>query len=152
MKTLAFKNILAAVTLGSAAIASLTAVNAQETTVTTTAAPATAATSTTQTTETNTAGTITSFTPGSSQIVVRSSTGAPATYTYSKKTTFVDASGNVVNYETIKAGEPTTVYYTTENGQPVVSKVVVQRTVAAPVAPVTKTETTETTTTTTSKK
>ena len=38
----------------------------------------------------------------------------------------MDASGNVVNYETIKAGEPTTVYYTTVDGQPVVSKVVVQ--------------------------
>ena len=50
------------------------------------------------------------------------------TYSYSKKTTFVDSAGNVVNYETIKAGEPTTVYYTTVEGQPVVSKVVVNRT------------------------
>ena len=68
--------------------------------------------------------------------------------THSKKTTFVDASGNVINYESIKAGEPTTVYYTTVDGQPVVSKVVVRRTVPATVS---KTETTETTTTTTSK-
>ena len=60
----------------------------------------------------------------------------------------MDASGNVVDYQTIKAGEPTTVYYTTVDGQPVVSKVVVQRT--APVS-VSKTETTETTTTTSSK-
>ena len=71
------------------------------------------------------------------------------TYSYSKKTTFVDAAGNVVEASTIKTGEPTTVYYTTVDGQPVVSKVVVQRT--APAA-VTKTETSETTTTTTSGK
>ncbi len=132
--------------LGLFSLASLASVRAQDTVVTTTQPTAT---TTTQTTETNSEGTISSFTPGSSQIVVKTSTGAPATYTYSKKTTFVDASGNVVNYESIKEGEPTTVYYSTVEGQPVVSKVVVHRT--AP-ATVTKTETTETTTTTTSKK
>ena len=133
-------------------LASLASVHAQETivttqpsTVTTTTQPTT---TTTQTTETNSAGTISSFTPGTSQIVVKTASGAPATYTYSKKTTFVDASGNVVNYETIKAGEPTTVYYSTVDGQPVVSKVVVNRTAPASVS---KTETSETTTTTTSK-
>ena len=146
-------HVFAAVGLFS--LASLTAVHAQETvvttqptTVTTTTQP-TATTTTTQTTETNSEGTISAFTPGSSQIVVKTSTGTPATYTYSKKTTFVDAAGNVVNYESIKEGEPTTVYYSTVDGQPVVSKVVVHRT--APAA-VTKTETTETTTTTTTKK
>ena len=88
------------------------------------------------------------ITPGSSLIIVTTASG-PMTYNYTKTTTFVDAAGNPVTYETIKAGEPTTVYYTTMNGQPVVSRVVVNRTVAAPV---TKTETTETTTTTTTKK
>ncbi len=143
-------SFVTAATLGLISLAPLASVRAQETVVTT--QPSTVTTTqpvatTTQTTEVNSAGTITSFTPGSSQIVMKTSTGTPATYTYSKKTTFVDASGNVINYETIKAGEPTTVYYTTVNGQPVVSKVVVNRTVPA----VTKTETTETTTTTTSK-
>ncbi len=138
--------------VGLFSLASLASVNAQETivttqpsTVTTTTQPTT---TTTQTTATNAAGTISSFTPGTSQIVVKTSSGTPMTYTYSKKTTFVDASGNVVNYETIKAGEPTTVYYTTVDGQTVVSKVVVNRTVPATVS---KTETTETTTTTTTK-
>ncbi len=144
-------HLFTAAALGLISLAPLASVRAQETAVTTQPSTVTTTqplTTTTQTTETNSAGTITSFTPGSSQIVVRTSTGAPATYTYSKKTTFVDASGNVINYETIKAGEPTTVYYTTVDGQPVVSKVVVNRTATVPV---TKTETTETTTTTTSK-
>ncbi len=144
-------HLFTAATIGLVSLAPLASVCAQQTVVTTQPTTVTTTqptTTTTQTTETNSAGTITSFTPGSSQIVVRTSTGAPATYTYSKKTTFVDASGNVINYETIKAGEPTTVYYTTVDGQPVVSKVVVNRTATVPV---TKTETTETTTTTTSK-
>ncbi len=131
------------------------AVNAQ-TTVTTTngnavvTSPVTATTTTTA--STTNVGTIESFTPGTSQIIVRGTTGAPVTYGYSKTTTFVDEAGNVVSSETIRPGAPTTVYYTTENGQPVVSKVVVRH--AAIAAPVTTrtTETTETTTTTTGHK
>ncbi len=145
------KNHLFLATLGLCALAPVTAVHAQQTVVTT-QQPTTVTTvqqpaAVVQTTETNTAGTVTSFTPGSSQIVVKTASG-PATYNYTKKTTFVDASGNVVSYESIKAGDPTTVYYSTVDGQPIVSKVVVNRT--APAA-VTKTETTETTTTTTTK-
>ena len=141
------KTHLFAATVGLFALAPLA--SAQQTVVTT-QQPATVTTvqqpaAVVQTTETNMAGTVTSFTPGSSQIVVKTASG-PATYNYTKKTTFVDASGNVVSYESIKAGDPTTVYYTTVDGQPVVSRVVVNRT--AP-ATVTKTETTETTTTTT---
>lgn len=144
-----FKPLLAVAALS---LAPLFALHAQTSVTTTTTGSDLGAASTTTTQTTNAEGTIQTFTPGSSQIVVRGSTGAPVTYAYSKKTTFVDADGNVVNYETIKGGEPTTVYYTTENGQQVVSKVVVRR--AAPVAPaaVTKTETSETTTTTTTKK
>jgi hypothetical protein len=120
-------------------------------TVVTTTAPTTATATTTTTAATTAAGTITEFTPGS-QIVVRSSSGGPATYSISKSTTFVDEAGNAVSYETIRPGTPTTVYYATEAGRPVVSKVVVQKT--AVVAPVrtTTTETTETTTTTTTRK
>lgn len=122
---------------------------AQETVVTAVQPQAIApAATTTTTSSTTTAGTIQSFTPGTSQIIVRSSTGSPVTYTYSKKTTFVDAAGNVLSTETIRPGEPTTVYYALEGGQPVVSRVVVNRTVA-PVAPVAQTQRTETTTTTT---
>ena len=141
-----FKSAFVAAAFGALALAPLAVVHAQEATKTTTSVSADG-TAVTQTTTSE--GTIQEFTPGQSRIIVKSASG-PAPYAYSKKTTFVDASGNVVNSETIKAGEPTTVYYTTENGQPVVSKVVVHRTVEA-VRPVTKTETTETTTTTVTK-
>ena len=140
-----FKSAFVAAAFGALTLTPLAVVHAQETVTTTTAASG-AGTTVSQTTS---EGTVQEFTPGSSRIIVKSSSG-PATYTYSKKTTFVDSAGNVINYETIKAGEPTTVYYTMEAGQPVVSKVVVNRTVT-PVAPVTRTETSETTTTTTSK-
>lgn len=125
-------------------------VRAQETVVTAVqpVAVVPAAAATTTTTSTTTAGTIQSFTPGTSQIIVRSSTGSPVTYTYSKQTTFVDAAGNVLSTETIRPGEPTTVYYALEGGQPVVSRVVVNRTVT-PAVPVTHTQRVETTTTTT---
>ncbi len=145
MKTQSFRKLLASAAIGAITLTPLALVHAQ-TTVTTTeaAAPVTATATTVQTT--NSAGTIQEFTPGSSRIIVKTATGSPVTYSYSKKTTFVDSTGNVVDYQTIKSGEPTTVYYTTENGEPVVSKVVVNRTVAP--AAVTKTETSESTTTT----
>lgn len=140
--------------LSVAACAAAVNLRAQETVVTTTAQPevvAPAATTATTTTSTTTAGTIQSFTPGSSQVILRTTTGSPVTYTYSKKTTFVDSAGNVVSAETIRPGEPTTVYYAMEAGQPVVSRIVVNRTVT-PVAPVTQTQHIETTTTTTHSK
>ena len=139
--------------LSVAACAAAVNLRAQETVISTTAQPevvAPAATTATTTTSTTTAGTIQSFTPGSSQVIVRTSTGAPVTYTYSKKTTFVDAAGNVVSAETIRPGEPTTVYYAMEAGQPVVSRIVVNRTVT-PAAPVTQSRTETTTTTTRAK-
>lgn len=150
-----------ALSLAACAAAAVT-VQAQETVVTSSAAVAPATTESTTTTTTNTAGTIEEFTPASSRIIVRSSSG-PVSYTYSKRTTFVDDAGNVVSSETIRPGIPTTVYYATEAGQPVVSRVVVHRrsevvapttstTVVEPAAPVTHTERTETTTTTTGKK
>lgn len=144
MKTSSIKPLLAVAAL---TLTPFLALHAQTNVVTTTTGADTAVASTTTTASTNSEGTIQEFTPGASRIVVKTSTGSPMTYSYSKKTTFVDADGNVVNYESIKTGDPTTVYYTTENGQPVVSKVVVRRAVVP--AAVTKTETTETTTTTT---
>ena len=121
--------------------------HAQGTVVTT--APAATAT-TTATTTTTAAGTISEFTPGS-QIVMKTSSGGPASYSVSKSTTFVDTEGNTVSYETIRPGTPTTVYYVMESGRPVVSKVVVQKTAVAVPARTTTTETTETTSTTTRK-
>ena len=85
---------------GLLALSPLASVHAQETVVTTqqpsTVTTVQPATTTTQTTETNMAGTFTSVTPGSSQIVVKTSSG-PMTYNYTKRTTFVDAAGNTVS-------------------------------------------------------
>ncbi len=147
MKTYSFKDVLTAAAFGALTLAPLAAVHAQDAVKTTTSVSADGTTSS-STTTTNTAGTIQEFTPGSSRMIVKTTTGSPMTYSYSKSTTFVDAAGNTVEATSIKAGEPTTVYYSTVDGQPVVSKVVVTRT--APAA-VTKTETSETTTTTSSK-
>lgn len=139
-----------ALTLG-AAPSFLTA----QTTVVTTAAPAVPVPAATTVTETTTsAGTVTEFAPTANRIIVRTSAGAPATYSVTKQTTYVDEAGNVVRAETIRPGAPTTVYYTTVAGVPTVSKVVVTRaaaaapTVVVPAARTTTTETTETTTTT----
>ena len=148
MKSLSFQNVVAVAAFGALTFTPLAFAQAQDAVKTTTSVAADGSTST-ATTTTNTAGTIQQFTPGGTTMIVKTSTGAPVTYAYSKQTTFVDAAGNVVDATTIRSGEPTTVYYTTVEGQPVVSKVVVQR--AAPAA-VSKTETTETTTTTTTGK
>ena len=132
-----------------------------QTTVVTTAAPATTAATATTTETTTTAGTISEFAPTSNQIIVRTSAGAPATYSVTKQTTYVDEAGNVVSAETIRPGVPTKVYYTTVAGVPTVSKVVVTKTTAAavpapvivaPAARTTTTETTSTETTTTTRK
>ncbi len=166
MKTRSASTRIALVAVSALAFAPLVLLHAQETAVTTSTAT-NGATASTSVQSTTTAGTIQEFTPGSSRLVVRTSSGSPVTYAYSKRTTFVDGAGNTVSSETIKSGEPTTVYYTMEAGQPVVSRVVVQRTVATapvttttevqptavavPAVPVTHTEKTETTTTTTGK-
>jgi hypothetical protein len=72
-------------------------------------------------------GTVTQVDPSSSTIILRSeSAAAPTRYTYSKKTTFIDESGNTITYEAIQ-NRPVTVYYTKDGDQMVVSRVVVNR-------------------------
>ena len=150
-----------ALSLGAAVAPSL--LRAQSTVVTTAAPAAPATTVVTAAPEaTLTAGTVTEFAPTANQIIVRTSAGAPATYSVTKQTTYVDEAGNVVSAETIRPGVPTKVYYTTVAGVPTVSKVVVTKTTAATAAPApvvvvpaartTTTETSETTTTTTTRK
>ncbi|MFN2376280.1 MAG: hypothetical protein ABR538_07065 [Candidatus Binatia bacterium] len=99
------------------------------------AAPAPSAAETVTTSKTTTySGTVAEVNPSSSTIILKSeSSPAPVTYTYSKETTFVDAQGNVVTYETIK-NSPVTVEYTTEGGVTVVRKVI-QTAPAAVVVP-----------------
>ncbi len=81
---------------------------------------------------TTSAGTISEF--GTGAMVIRSETSpAPIRYTYSNATTYVDETGAPVAIETVKTGLPVTVYYTNVGGQMVAERVIVRRTVAAPV-------------------
>lgn len=82
--------------------------------------------------------------PASSEIVVTSpASPEPVRYSFTKTTTFVDAQGNAVTYESIQPNAPARIYYTRVGDRLVVSKFVVQ-----PATPVIE-ETTTTTTTTT---
>lgn len=86
-----------------------------------------AETVTTETT-TSSSGTFTELTPGA--IVIKSeTTPEPLPYTFTKTTTYVDENGNPVAIDTVKSGEPMTVYYTQTGNDRVASKVVIKRTV-----------------------
>jgi hypothetical protein len=94
-----------------------------------------------QTTTTTTySGTVSEISPSTSTIVVKSeSSPAPVTYKFTKTTTWVDASGNVITSEQVR-NSPVTVHYAKEGDSMVVTKVVASK-------PSTTKETTTTTTT-----
>ncbi len=80
---------------------------------------------TTTTTEKTTTyrGVVSEVNPSSSTIILRSEgASAPRTYTYNKETVFVDPTGKVVSYDTIK-DSPVTVSYRTEGDRMIVTKV-----------------------------
>ncbi len=80
---------------------------------------------TTTTTEKTTTyrGVVSEVNPSASTIILRSEgSSAPRTYTYNKETVFVDPTGKVVSYDTIK-DEPVTVSYRTEGDRMIVTKV-----------------------------
>ena len=78
----------------------------------------------TTTSETTYRGTVSEINPN--QIIVKSDTGSPTTYTVTNKTTYVDADGNVVTRESI-ARQPVTVYYSKDGDTTTVTKVQVTR-------------------------
>jgi hypothetical protein len=79
---------------------------------------------TTKTETTTYTGTVSEVDPTASTIILRSETSpAPVTYKYTKETSFVDASGKVVTYETIR-NSPVRVEYSTVGGETVVRRVV----------------------------
>jgi hypothetical protein len=79
----------------------------------------------TTTTTTTTQGTISQGgSPGT--IVIKSSESA-APITVTKTTTYVDENGNPVKVETVKSGEPVTVYYDESGGKATATKVVVKK-------------------------
>ena len=98
-----------------------------------------------QTETTTSAGTISEFSPQT--IVVKTENSIePVRYTYSKTTTYVDEAGNPVSMETVKSGLPVTIYYVKDGDNLVASKVIVRKTVVAPVTHVQDSTTTTTTT------
>ena len=94
----------------------------------------------TTTTTTTYSGTVTDVAPSSSTIIVRSPEETPQTYTFTKKTVFLDPSGNVVSAEVMR-GKPVTVYYEKDGDQMIVSKVVVSQPVPGVSERTTTTET-----------
>jgi len=87
-----------------------------------------AQTTTTTETTTSTSGVFSGLTPKT--IVIKTTTTPdPVPYTYTKTTTYVDENGNPVSIDTVKSGEPMTVYYTQEGDARVASKVVIKRSV-----------------------
>ncbi len=85
-------------------------------------------------------GVVSEVNPTASTILLTSeTTSAPTTYTYNKKTVFVDSQGKVVTYETLK-DSPVTISYVQDGDRMIVTKVTTT-------GPQVRKETTTTTTT-----
>ena len=130
------------------AIALTTAFAQTSSTTTTTTDPATAVTSSSSmTTSTKTidgSGTITTYTPGSDYLSLRTETSSdPVKYYYTKSTTIVDPEGKTVEWSMIKPDMPVKYTYVKEGDRMVVTKI----TLTKPVSYYEKKETTTTTTT-----
>ncbi len=120
----------------------------KETTTSTTGATGTTDVSASTSTSTSTldgTGTITTYSPGTDYIQMRSeSSSSPMKYYYSKSTTVVDPTGASVDMSLLRPDMPVKYTYVKEGDRMVVSKITVQK----PLAEIRK-ETTTTTTTTT---
>lgn len=145
-------------TVGAVSAVALSTAFAQSSSTTTTVNPSTTtgvSTSTTSgttglsasTTSTSTldgTGTITTYTPGSDYISMRTETGtAPTKYYYTKSTTIVDPEGKTVEWSMLKPDMPVKYTYVKEGDRMVISKV----TLTKPISYYEKTDTTTTTTT-----
>ncbi len=130
---------------GAAGAVALSTAFAQETAVTTTTAGGgVSATTSTSTSSLNGTGTVTTYTPGSDYISMRTESSAePVKYYYTKSTTVVDPEGRSVEWSAIRPNMPVTYTYVKEGDRMVVSKV----TLTKPLSYYEK-ETTTTTTTT----
>jgi hypothetical protein len=86
----------------------------------------------TTTSSTTYSGTVSSLSPTSKTIILKSeSAPEPSQYVLSEKTTFVDPAGNIVSREAVQ-NQPVTIYTEKQGDQMVVTKVVTQKTVSAP--------------------
>jgi hypothetical protein len=69
-------------------------------------------------------GTISQVDPSAQTIMLKTETAtSPMTITYTPQTTFVDAQGNVVSYQSI-LNSPVRVEYSTEGGRTIVKRVI----------------------------
>ena len=132
---------------GAVSAIALTTAFAQTSTTTTTTDPATAVTSssssTTSTSTVDGSGTITTYTPGSDYISLRTETStSPVKYYYTKSTTIVDPEGKTVEWSMLKPNMPVKYTYVKEGDRMVISRI----TLTKPVSYYEKTTTTTTTT------
>ena len=105
------------------------------------------ATTSTSTSTLDGTGTITTYTPGTEYVEMRTeTTKTPVKYYYTKNTTVVDSTGAAVDMSLLRSDLPVSYSYVKEGDRMVVSKITVQK----PLAEIRKV--TETTTTTTTKK
>ncbi len=130
--------------IGAVSVVAFSTAFAQTSSTTTTTAGDTAVSATTSTSSLDGSGTITTYTPGSDYIQMRTTTSTePTKYYYSKSTTVVDPTGAAVDMALLRPDMPVKYTYVKEGDRMVISKITVQK----PVAEITK-ETTTTTTTT----
>ena len=136
--------LLAAGAVSAIALTTAFAQTSQTSTTTTTDPATTLTSSSTSTSTMDASGTITTYTPGSDYISVRTETSSsPVKYYYTKSTTIVDPEGKTVEWSMIKPDMPVKYTYVKEGDRMVVTKI----TLTKPVSYYEKKETTTTTTT-----
>jgi len=129
---------------GTACAAALSLALAQESSTTTTTAGTTGVSTTTSTSTLDGTGTITTYTPGSDYIALRTEASAePVKYYYTKNTTIVDPEGKTVEWSMLRPDMPVRYTYVREGDRMVISKI----TLTKPVSYYEKKTTTTTTTT-----
>ena len=137
--------LLAAGAVSAIALTTAFAQTSATTTTTTNPAVTSSSTTTTSTSTLDGSGTITTYTPGSEYISVRTTTGTePVRYYYNpKETVLVDSEGATVDWKYLRSDMPVKYTYVKEGDRMIVRKI----TLAKPVTYYEK-ETTTTTTTT----
>ena len=144
MKQTRLMKMLAAGMACAVAVGTVCAQTSSTTTTTTAGGTGVNATTSTSTSEVSGTGTITTYTPGSEYIAVRTSTSAePMKYYYTKKTVLVDPEGKTIEWSALRPDLPVTYSYVKDGDRMVVTKI----TVTKPVTSYKKEETTTTTTT-----
>ena len=136
--------LLAAGAVSAIALTTAFAQTSSTTTTTTNPAVTTSSSSTTSTSTLDGTGTITTYTPGSDYISLRTTTSAePVRYYYSpKETMLVDSEGATVDWKYLRSDMPVRYTYVKEGDRMIVRKITLEK-------PVTYYEKTTTTTTTT---